>query len=151
MSRGAILLVAIMLFTACNAHAQTAKQQSGPELIERSRKLTAVDKNGCLKPDDGPAIVVCGESEDTKSQRIFRDQLSDPRHPNGAAQNTAAAACIPGTGCIPRMKGGVSIGFGKVPPPAIPFEEVLRGLPEPEDVVQEGEEQSSTEKTEAPQ
>jgi hypothetical protein len=32
---------------------------------------------------------------------------------------------------------GVGVGFGYVPPPAIPLEEVLRGLPEPDMVVLE--------------
>jgi hypothetical protein len=139
MSRGAILLVLLMLGLTGPAHGQTAKAEPGADIIARAKKLSAMDKNGCLKPDDDPVILVCGESEDTKSQRVFRNQLPDPRFPNGAAQNEHAAACIPGTGCIPRTHGGVSIGFGKVPPPAIPLEEVYRGLPEPEDVVPEGE------------
>ena len=138
MSRAAIIHFAMMLLAAPPATAMQAKAEPGADLIAANKKRTAMDKNGCLKPDDDPVIVVCGESEDTKSQRVFRNQLRDPRFANGAAQNEAAAACIPGTGCIPRKAGGGGIGFGKVPPPVIPLEEVYRGLPEPEDIVPEG-------------
>lgn len=139
MSRVAIIHFAMILLAAPPAMAMRAKAEPGADLIAENKRRTAVDKNGCLKPDDEKVIVVCGESEDTKSQRVFRNQSRDPRFKNGAAQNEAAAACIPGTGCISRMKGGVSMGFGKVPPPVIPLEEVYRGLPEPEDVVPEGD------------
>jgi hypothetical protein len=136
MSRVLIMLCALTLSTA-PAFGQSAKPKQGAEMIAKSKKITAVDRNGCLKPDDGPAIVVCGESEDTRSQRIFRNQSSDPRFANSAAQNEHAAACIAGTGCVPRMSGGVTMGFGTVPPPAIPLEEVYRGLPEPDQIVPE--------------
>lgn len=142
MSRVAIMLYVISLFLSGDpVSAETEKPVHGPEMIARSKKLTAMDRNGCLKPDDDPVIVVCGESEDTKSQRIFRNQRSDPRFPNSAAQNERAAACIAGTGCVRQMQGGVKMGFGSVPPPAIPLEEVLRGLPEPDQIVAEDSEQ----------
>jgi hypothetical protein len=121
------------------AWAQAIEPDQSAALIEKSKKLTAIDENGCLKSDDPREILVCGESEDTKSQRIFRGQGGDgPRDPSNSAANSRTAACIPGTGCIPRMSGGVSIGFGYVPPPAIPLEEVYRGLPEPDMIVPEG-------------
>ncbi len=101
-----------------------------------------MDKNGCLIPDDEPVIVVCGASEETKKQRVFQDQISD--NETNAARNERAAACIAGTGCIPAMSGGVGFGFGKVPPPAIPLEDVYRGLPEPDMVVQEGSSQEAS-------
>jgi hypothetical protein len=139
MSRAAFTLIIIALFPVHGPLAQTPSAKSGPEMIEKAKKLSAVDKNGCLKSDDPREIVVCGESEDTKSQRIFRNQTgNDPQDPNGAAANERAASCIPGTGCIPRKKGGVTMGFGKVPPPAIPLEDVYRGLPEPDMIVPEG-------------
>jgi hypothetical protein len=138
MSRVAMMLFTTMLLTAQNLSAQNTGPSNGAVMIDKSKKLTAIDKNGCLKSDDPKEIVVCGESEDTKSQRVFRGQKSNPRFANGGAQNSQAAACIPGTGCIPAMQGGVKIGFGKVPPPAIPLEEVYRGLPEPDMVVEEG-------------
>jgi hypothetical protein len=34
---------------------------------------------------------------------------------------------------------GVGMGFGYVPPVAIPLEEVLKGLPEPDMIVTDGE------------
>jgi hypothetical protein len=138
-----MMLFTAMLLTGQSVAAQNAEQTNGAAMIEKSKKLTAVDKNGCLKSDDPKEILVCGESEDTKSQRIFRGQKSDPRFANGGAQNSQAAACIPGTGCVPAMQGGVKFGFGKVPPPAIPLEEVYRGLPEPDMVVEEGSEDGS--------
>jgi hypothetical protein len=140
MSRAAMLLILGIASLPQSLSAQTANTQSPEAMIERSKKLTAVDKNGCLKPEDPKEIVVCGEPEETKKQRVFKDEGgTGPNDPNFAARNRRAAACIPGTGCILPMSGGVGIGFGKVPPPAIPLEEVYRGLPEPDMIVPEGE------------
>jgi hypothetical protein len=56
-----------------------------------------------------------------------------------AISSKRAAACLRGdTNCKIYMKG-VSMGFGYVPPPAIPLEEVLKGLPEPDMIVTDGE------------
>ena len=108
-------------------------------MITASKRLTAADKNGCLKPEDDTIIVVCGEGEDTRRQRVFKGGAVDPdRIIRGEAVSTErAAACVAGTGCIPPFTGGVQVAFGYVPPPAIPLEEVLKGLPEPDMVVPE--------------
>jgi hypothetical protein len=140
MSRVAIILFPLILLSAQSLFAQSSQSQSPAAMIERSKKLTAVDKNGCLKSDDPKEIVVCGEAEENKKQRVFAGEGgTGPKDPNFSAANRRAAACIPGTGCIAPMSGGVSIGFGYVPPPAIPLEEVYRGLPEPDMIVAEGD------------
>jgi hypothetical protein len=89
----------------------------------------------CPEPVEGEDIVVCGVVDDGADQLVFGDQKTEG---SGASANSSAATCIPGTGCNPPMAGGVKIGFGNVPPPAIPLEEVYRGLPEPDMIVPEG-------------
>lgn len=109
-------------------------------MIEKQHQTVAADRKGCLKPDDPDVIVVCGADTENESQRQFRDRQSDEdRLRRGEAVSTVrAAACIQGTGCRPPVEG-IGIGFGYVPPPVIPLEEVYRGLPEPDMVVPEGE------------
>ncbi len=135
------LAFACFLISSANvtAYAQPLPDAKVAEMIAASKRLTASDKNGCLKPEDASIIVVCGESEDSRRQRVFKDGEIDPdRIIRGEAVSTErAAACVPGTGCKPPFTGGFGMAFGYVPPPAIPLEEVLRGLPEPEMVVSE--------------
>ena len=133
------LAVALALGTTPAAYSQPIPDADIADMIAASKRLTASDKNGCLKPEDASIIVVCGESEDSRRQRVFKDGAVDPdRIIRGEAVSTErAAACVPGTGCIPPFTGGVSMPFGYVPPPAIPLEEVLKGLPEPDMVIPE--------------
>ena len=46
-----------------------------------------------------------------------------------------AAACLPADSMCKIYVPGMGIGFGYVPPPAIPIEEVFWGLPEPDMIV----------------
>ena len=111
--------------------------------IERARRLVAVDQDGCVKYPKTNEIVVCGENPDNKSQRVFRDQqgTDEDRIRRGeAVSSKRAAACLRGDNmCKIHMKG-VGMGFGYVPPPAIPLDEVLKGLPEPDMIVIDGKE-----------
>ena len=111
--------------------------------IERARRLVAVDQDGCVKYPKTNEIVVCGENPDNKSQRVFRDQqgTDEDRIRRGEAVSTKrAAACLRGdTMCKIHMKG-IGMGFGYVPPVAIPLEEILKGLPEPDMIVIDGQE-----------
>jgi hypothetical protein len=136
MSR-AVLVLAALLLTLSAAHAQDPGF-IGP--IDKSVKKGAKpDKSEPKKkcPDfvEGEEIVVCAEVDNGEDQLIFADQRKTES--SGAATNANAAACIPGTGCRVPPSGGVTIGFGKRKPPAIPYEEFLKGLPEPDAVVLE--------------
>lgn len=141
------MLVAIYLLMAAatDAGAQTAPSADDPVAaqIERARRLVAVDQDGCVKYPATDEIVVCGENPDNKSQRLFRDKqgTDEDRIRRGEAiSSKRAAACLRGdTNCKIYMKG-VRMGFGYVPPVAIPLEEVLKGLPEPDMIVTEGKE-----------
>jgi hypothetical protein len=133
--------VALFLFLiADTARAEDAGGSKAEAVIAKAKKLTAVDKNGCLRPEDESVIIVCGEGEDNQSQRIFKDgPVDEDRIRRGEASTTKAAQCIGDyPRCPHRLQKVYSVGFGKVPPPAIPLEEVYRGLPEPDMVVQAG-------------
>jgi len=140
------LLVAIFILMAAptEAAAQIAlsADDSAAAQIERARRMIAVDEDGCVKYPQNDEIVVCGENPDNKSQRIFRDTqgTDEDRIRRGEAiSSKRAAACLRGdTNCKIYMKG-VSMGVGYVPPVAIPLEEILKGLPEPEMIVTDGE------------
>lgn len=111
--------------------------------IERARRLVAVDADGCVKYPQKDEIVVCGENPDNKSQRVFRDAggVDEDRIRAGEAiSSKRAAACIRGDSMCKIYMKGVGMGFGYVPPPAIPLDEVLNGLPEPEMIVRDGRE-----------
>ncbi|MFN3453158.1 MAG: hypothetical protein ACK4ZE_13475 [Sphingorhabdus sp.] len=138
------LLVALFLMPvlAASAVAQTFSHEDAiAGSIERARKLVAVDEEGCVKYPQNDDIVVCGENPDNKSQRVFRDRGApdeDRIRTGEAISSKRAAACLRGDNMCKIYMKGVGMGFGYVPPPAIPLEEVLKGLPEPDMVVQEG-------------
>lgn len=135
----ALFLTGVMLGPAA---AQTSRDANDiSEQIERARKLVAVDDEGCVKYPQNDEIVVCGENPDNKSQRVFRDRGApdeDRIRTGEAISGKRAAACLRGDNMCKIYMKGVGMGFGYVPPPAIPLEEVLKGLPEPDMVVQEG-------------
>jgi len=135
----ALFLPGVMLGPAA---AQTSRDANDiSEQIERARKLVAVDDEGCVKYPQNDEIVVCGENPDNKSQRVFRDSGApdeDRIRMGEAISSKRAAACLRGDNMCKIYMKGVGMGFGYVPPPAIPLEEVLKGLPEPDMVVQEG-------------
>jgi hypothetical protein len=135
------LLVAAFALSASAASAQQLSDEEIAAHIEKARRLVAVDAEGCVKYPQSNEIVVCGENPDNKSQRAFTDrgEPDENRFRKGEAISTKrAAACLPGDRmCKIHMKG-VGVGFGYVPPPAIPLEEVLKGLPEPDMVIPEG-------------
>jgi hypothetical protein len=136
------LLVAALALSASVASAQPVRDDDIADQIEKARRLVAVDAEGCVKYPQNEEIVVCGENPDNKSQRIFRDAqgTDEDRIRRGEAiSSKRAAACLRGdTKCNIYMKGA-STSFGYVPPVAIPLEEVLKGLPEPEVTVTDGE------------
>lgn len=135
------LLVATFALFAGPVLAQKMSDEAIAAQIEKARQLVAVDAEGCIKYPQNNEIVVCGENPDNKSQRIFTDR-GEPeeyeRQRGEAISSKRAAACLPGDSMCKIHLKMVGIGFGYVPPPAIPLEEVLKGLPEPDMVVPEG-------------
>jgi len=136
------LLVAAVALSASVVSAQPVRDDEIAEQIEKARRLVAVDAEGCVKYPQNEEIVVCGENPDNKSQRIFRDAQGtdeDSTRRGDAISSKRAAACLRGdTNCKIYIKG-VSMGFGYAPPVAIPLEEILKGLPEPDMIVTDGE------------
>ena len=132
------LLVAAFALSASAVSAQPLSEQEIAAQIETARRLVAVDDEGCVKYPQSDEIVVCGENVDNKSQRIFTDkgEPDENRLRRGEAiSGRRAAECLTGDSMCKRYMKGVGIGFGYVPPPAIPLEEVLKGLPEPDMIV----------------
>jgi hypothetical protein len=134
------LLIIACAFSATATFAQSEPENDVAAQIEKARRLVAVDKDGCVKYPQSDEIVVCGENPDNVSQRIFKgtQENDEMRLRRGEAVSTRrAAACLTGDSMCKIYMKGVGVGFGYVPPPAIPLEEVLRGLPEPDMVVPE--------------
>jgi hypothetical protein len=136
MSRAVFIM---LLLCNASAFAQSPDKpvEEVAELVKtRSTEIITVeDGKKCPEVVESDGIVVCAEIDNGEDQLIFSDQRV--KESSGAKTNADAAACIPGTGCRVPPSGGVTIGFGKRRPPAIPFEEVLKGLPEPDAVVPE--------------
>jgi hypothetical protein len=132
------LLVAAVALSASAVTAQPVTDEAIAAQIEKAQRLVAVDAEGCIKYPQSDEIVVCGENLDNKSQRIFRDrgEPDENRLRRGEAiSGRRAAECLTGDSMCKRYMKGVGMGFGYVPPPAIPLEEVLKGLPEPDMIV----------------
>lgn len=132
------LLVAAFAISASAVSAQPLSDEEIAAQIETARRLVAVDAEGCVKYPQSDEIVVCGENVDNKSQRIFTDkgEPDENRLRRGEAiSGRRAAECLTGDSMCKRYMKGVGIGFGYVPPPAIPLDEVLKGLPEPDMIV----------------
>ena len=132
------LLVVAVALSGAAVSAQTINDAQIAAQIEKTRRLVSVDAEGCIKYPQSDEIVVCGENPDNKSQRIFTDrgEPDENRLRRGEAiSGRRAAECLTGDSMCKRYMKGVGIGFGYVPPPAIPLEEVLKGLPEPDMIV----------------
>jgi hypothetical protein len=132
------LLVAAVALSASVVSAQPVSDDEIAERIEKARRIIAVDEDGCVKYPATDEIVVCGENPDNKSQRMFTDRGPPDENrirPGEAVSQLRAACCSP----IPKIPPFWTSSFGYVPPPAIPLEEVLKGLPEPDMIVTDGE------------
>jgi hypothetical protein len=132
------LLVAAVALSASVASAQPVSDDEIAKQIEKARRIIAVDEDGCVKYPATDEIVVCGENPDNKSQRMFTDRGPPDENrirPGEAVSQLRAACCSP----IPKIPPFWTSSFGYVPPPAIPLEEVLKGLPEPDMIVTDGE------------
>lgn len=131
------LLVAVFAVSATAAWAQQVKDTEIAAQIEKARRMVAADPEGCVKYPQSDEIVVCGDNPDNKSQRISSDRgtTDENRLWPGEAVSTVRAACF---SPIPKLPPFWTSSFATVSQPAIPLKEVLKGLPEPDMVVQEG-------------
>ena len=135
------LLVAALFATLCIPTVGHAQRLSDAEIaaqIENARRLVAVDAEGCLKYPASDEIVVCGTADENTRQKMDPGPVDKNRIRRGEAVSTIrAAACAFGdTLCRTSPSGGIPVGY--VPPVALDYHELMKGLPEPEMVVPEG-------------
>jgi hypothetical protein len=134
------LLVAAFALSASAVAAQPASDDEIAAQIEKARRLVAVDAEGCVKYPQNDEIVVCGENSENKRQKLDPGPVDNDRIRRGEAVSTErAAGCVYGDKlCRTPLSGGTP--FGYVPPVALDYFEVMKGLPEPDMVVPEGSE-----------
>jgi hypothetical protein len=122
--------------------AQPNPDPSVAAIIENGKRLTTIERKRCPEPTEGEEIVVCADPDADQDQRVFKDRPpnEDRIRPGEAISATRATQCIGNyPTCAHRLHKLWGTGFGNVPPPAIPFEEVMKGLPDPDMVIQDGE------------
>jgi hypothetical protein len=122
---------------ASPAEAQSPPDPAVAAILENGKRLTTIDKKRCPQPIEGEEIVVCADD-----QRVFKDGPSneDRIRPGESISATRAAECIGSyPACAHRLHQLVGTKFGNVPPPAIPFAEFMKDLPEPDLIVPENE------------
>ena len=134
------LLVAAFALSAAAVSAQPLSDEEIAAQIEKARRLVAVDAEGCVKYPQSDEIVVCGENSENKRQKLDPGSVDNDRIRRGEAVSTErAAGCVYGDKlCRTPLSGGTP--FGYVPPVALDYFEVMKGLPEPDMVVPEGSE-----------
>ncbi len=132
------LLVAIVALSASTASAQQLSDAEIAAQIEKARRLVAVDAEGCIKYPQSDEIVVCGENPENERQKLDPGPVDNDRIRRGeAVSSERAAGCTYGDKlCRTPPSGGTP--FGYVPPVALDYFEVMKGLPEPDMVVPEG-------------
>lgn len=104
--------------------------------IEKQRRGVALDEFGCTKYVDDGEIIVCGPDAERARQRVG-PPVGEKGPKRKASAAVRAAGCMPGDRiCRDPPTGGKP--FGYVPPYPPDYREVMKGLPEPDMVVQEG-------------
>jgi hypothetical protein len=143
MSRLVLAGIAMTMLSYQNVYGMQLTDAEIAADIERQKQQIVYSTQDCPKtprPGEEDIIIVCaGPSEDTKRQTLpVKRGINKDRIRGGeAVSNRKSASCAPqDKNCRPPLYGGRAIG--SVPEPAIPLEEVLRGLPEPDMVVPEG-------------
>ena len=134
------LLVAVFAFSASAGSAQQVSDAEIAAQIDKARRLVAVDAEGCVKYPQNDEIVVCGENSENKRQKLDPGPVDNDRIRRGEAVSTErAAGCAYGDKlCRTPPSGGTP--FGYVPPVALDYFEVMKGLPDPDMIVPEGSE-----------
>jgi hypothetical protein len=140
-----VMMAAFMLSNSATAQSLTNEQLAA--MIAKQRKTVSINADGCVKDpnDTEDTIVVCGESEDNKSQALPIQTVDNDKIRRGEGVSSTKAAAKDnrncgvigaGLGCIELPKNYMRVG--SVPPPAIPLAEIYRGLPEPDMIVTDG-------------
>jgi hypothetical protein len=143
------MVIFVLLLSAVLPSSVGAQKLSDAEIkaqIEKQRRMVAVDQYGCVKYPSDEEIVVCGPNLENERQKLPKGPVDNDRIRRGEAVSTTRAAERSRTGCGVE---GINIGctqlpkntvsFGKPPTPMPPnYADVVRGLPEPEDIVSEG-------------
>ena len=127
------LLVAALAIAALSPRPTYSQSLTDTEIateIERARRLVAVDDEGCVKYPVGDEIVVCGTNEENERQKL---PIPQPRYGPG---DRVPGEALPTT--YLEKVSAPGIGFGYVPPVALDYHELMKGLPEPDMVVPEG-------------
>lgn len=134
------LLVTLSVSLAFPLAVQSLTDDRIAAQIERARRLVAVDDEGCVKYPVGDDIVVCGANKENERQKLPQEPYDADRIRRGeAVSSERAAACVPGDSmCRTPISGGTP--FGSVPPPALDYYELMKGLPEPDMIVRDGSE-----------
>lgn len=125
-------VIASILFISSSALAQTtdpvATETAKLVKTKTAEIMTVEDRKKCPEVTGDDGIVVCAEIDNGEDQLIFSDQRLPEK--SGSQSQADSVACIPGTGCRVPFSGGVTIGFGKRRPPAIPYADFVKDLPE---------------------
>jgi hypothetical protein len=140
------LLAAIFLILPFMSGAAIAQQMSKAEIaamIETQRRQVALDADGCPKypkEEDEDVIVVCGEGDENRDQKVPSDAYDPDKIRQGQAVSTKRAGQCIGQfpQCRHRLHEVYGAGFGYVKPMAVDWDETMKGLPEPDMVVAEG-------------
>ena len=139
------LLAAIFLlapFTAGTANAQQMSKTEIAAMIEAQRRQVALDADGCPKypkEEDENVIVVCGEDDENRRQKMPSNAYDPDKINKGEVSTKRAAQCIGQfPQCRHRLQEIYGVGFGYVKPMAVDWDETMKGLPEQEMVVAEG-------------
>jgi hypothetical protein len=146
LSRMVIAALVISVILSSSVGAQKLSDTEIKTQIEKQRRMVAADQYGCAKYPSDDEIVVCGPNLENERQKLPQGPVDKDRIRRGEAVSTTRAAERSRSGCGIE---GINIGctqlpkntmsFGKPPPPMPPdYADVVRGLPEPEDVVSEG-------------
>ena len=132
------LLVPALLAALLFPSAASAQRLSDAEIaaqIEKARRLVAVDDDGCMKYLQNDEIVVCGTQEENKRQKLDPGPVDNDRIRRGEAVSAVRAACCSPIAKLPPFW---TSSFGYVPPVALDYHELMKGLPEPDMIVPEG-------------
>jgi hypothetical protein len=139
MSRLLVALSLSLTFPFSSLVAQSLPDEQIAAQIERSRRLVAVDNEGCVKYPVNDDIVVCGANKENERQKLEPEPYDANRLRRGdAVSSERAAGCVQGDNlCRTPPSGGTP--FGSVPPPALDYYELMKGLPEPDMIIPEPE------------